>query len=246
MLTGIKTEEKKLLLCFDIKNKGKFRVKELNESHISVFSKVIKSNLLDQKNWYLEWQITYFIEDRSEVTVEDLLISQEIEVNDKKIYPYELSGIFKKVIEIGLINLKEVNNLKNWVCKTEQSIADSFSVTSKNCDKFKTININEFDFECIKLELPLFIHRNNDGTWIEVLIQKQQYAYGTQPMVYFCIPKSNFKKLDNNWIWEINTTNSNVLIALFKAFASASINHRNDVCKILEFLEKIKSPRKER
>jgi len=32
-----------------------------------------------------------------------------------------------------------------------------------------------------------------DETQIEVSIQKQQYASGVQPMVYFCIPLRAFK-----------------------------------------------------
>ena len=85
-----------------------------------------------------------------------------------------------------------------------------------------------------------------DETQIEISIQKQQYATGVQPMVYFCISLRAFKNSKelfgkssvsgDKLIYIINKTNVLNLVFLMKVFGMASKRHNHDVVKILEIL----------
>ncbi len=87
-----------------------------------------------------------------------------------------------------------------------------------------------------------------DETQIEFSIQKQQYATGVQPMVYFCIPLTSFRNCSeflgkssvagDNLEYVINKTNVLNLIFLMKVFAMASKRHNHDVVEILNLLLK--------
>jgi len=88
-----------------------------------------------------------------------------------------------------------------------------------------------------------------DRTQIEVSIQKQQYASGVQPMVYFCIPLRTFNNSSDllgkssvsgdKLVYVINKTNVLNLIFMMKVFGMASKRHNHDVVKILETLLEI-------
>lgn len=85
-----------------------------------------------------------------------------------------------------------------------------------------------------------------DKTQIEVSIQKQQYASGVQPMIYFCIPYKAFENhsdffgkssvAGDKLIYSINKTNVQNLITLMKIFGMASIRHNHDIIQILNIL----------
>ncbi len=89
----------------------------------------------------------------------------------------------------------------------------------------------------------------SDETQIEVSIQKQQYATGVQPMVYFCIPLKSFKNYKDilgkssvsgdNLIYVLNKSNVSNLICMMKVFGMASKRHNHDVVQILEILLEI-------
>jgi len=87
-----------------------------------------------------------------------------------------------------------------------------------------------------------------DKTQIEISIQKQQYASGTQPMVYFCIPLTSFENgktlygkpstNEDNLIYIISENNIDVLFDLLKIFAMCSKRHNFDIKEILTILLK--------
>ena len=88
-----------------------------------------------------------------------------------------------------------------------------------------------------------------DETQIEVSIQKQQYASGVQPMVYFCIPLKAFKNSSDlrgkssvsgdKLVYVISKTNFLNIVCMMKIFGMASKRHNHDIVQILETLLKI-------
>ncbi len=88
-----------------------------------------------------------------------------------------------------------------------------------------------------------------DETQIEVSIQKQQYASGVQPMVYFCIPLKSFKDSSgllgrssvsgDKLTYVISKNNVLNIINLIKVFGMASNRHNHDIVQIIQTLLEI-------
>lgn len=135
--------------------------------------------------------------------------------------------------------LKEISNYKNFI--------DEKPITVEHHSQ---LTINGIKFEETSIKLPtLFMIETLDGTQIEISIQKQQYATGVQPMVYFCIPLKVFKNSsvlhgrssvsDDKLVYVINETNVLNLIFMMKVFGMASKRHNHDVVEILKILLEI-------
>jgi len=96
MLTRVSLEEEQIVLEFDPKNKGKFRIKKLEQDKIvSTYSETVTKENLNNTKWYLEWQISYYIEEYNEQGEEDaktlLILNKHIKLfRGKKAYPFEL------------------------------------------------------------------------------------------------------------------------------------------------------------
>ena len=111
------------------------------------------------------------------------------------------------------------------------------------------ININGINYEETSIKLPtLFMVETEDKTQIEVSIQKQQYASGVQPMIYFCIPfysfynfkdfKEKSSKKDEKLIYIIDKSNIKNLETIIKVFGMSSKRHQYDIVEILGVLLK--------
>lgn len=166
--------------------------------------------------------------------------------NGHEKYLYELSEIFYEAIKCGVISSDEINNL----LKEINSYKDFIDEREIVIEKPTNISMNGLNFEETHIKLPtIFMPQFSDSTQIEISIQKQQYASGVQPMVYFCIPfKSfaNWKDLDgkksvrgNELKYIIKKENSEVILNIFKVFGMTSKAHKFDVEQILKTIEKI-------
>lgn len=106
------------------------------------------------------------------------------------------------------------------------------------------IQMNGLKFEETSIKLPTLFMITFDKTHIEVSIEKQQYASGIQPMVYFCIPFASFRNFEellgksstssHKLIYAINTDNVKNIILLMKVFGMASKRHNQDIIRILK------------
>ena len=234
-----------ICLIIPATNAGKFRFKK-RKNRLDFGETFSTRELPFDDQTYLEWQIGY------DVTVKDvekgkkgtsLTTKYFIGSNGKKKYPYELSEIFYKSMELGFISKEEVQNLLKEICGYK-SFIDEKAITVERHSK---ITINGLNFEETSIKLPtFFMVETVDGTQIEVSIQKQQYASGVQPMVYFCIPLKAFNNSsafygkssvsDDCLEYIINKTNVLNLIYMMRVFGMASKRHNHDVIKILEIL----------
>src|SRR3990172_7789600 len=238
-------EKNNILLIIPATNSGKFRFKK-RKNRLDFGETFSTRECLFDEQAYLEWQIGY------DVPVKDVGGEEKntklnkksfIGSNGKIKYPYELSEIFYTAIELNLIPKEEVKCLLDEIRKYTQFI-DEKVISVEHHSK---LSINGVHFEETSIKLPtLFMVETLDETQIEVSIQKQQYATGVQPMVYFCIPLKAFKNSSvlcgrssvsgDKLEYVINKTNVLNLIFMMKVFGMASKRHNHDVVKILEVL----------
>ncbi len=237
MLKEVKSENGSLKLIFDLKNKGKFRYKEMPELP-NPYSRQLNKQEIEICRWYLEWMVTYRKESKEGVS-EDLLIDEVIEVGGKKFYPYELPALYRKALEAGLVSKEEAKDLLDWVCESNETIEEKFGVDI--WDDGKEVSINRLRFQSYRITLPSLVYlayedknHKDRKIWIEVFLNKQQYAYGVQPFVFLCISQDVFQRQGNEVVWEINRDNVSVISDLLKVFASISDSYRHEICKILE------------
>jgi len=230
-------------LIFEAKNDGKFRFKK--RSNPFDFGLCFSTREFEfDTNTYLEWQIGY-----------DALVSQvksgekETSVNiefynDKgqKKYPYELSEILFHAIKVNLITKDEIKSLISEISSYDDFIDTKPIETSTSKDK---ININEYDFIETSTKLPtLFFTKMEDCSQIDISVEKQQYASGVQPMIYFCIGIGAFKESltgkksskGDLITYPVNSSNIANFLAIIRVFGMASERHRNDIIKILNLL----------
>lgn len=242
-----KIQKDKIILSIRATNDGKFRFKtrENNLNFGDTFA--TRGNNFSQ-NVYLEWQIGY------DAAVNDVEVGKKetkltkltfVGANEKTKYPYELSELIFDSVKIGLISKEKITELLKEIDNYSDFIDEKKIEVKHN----KKITLNGVSFEETSIKLPtLFMIETTDNTQIEVSIQKQQYASGVQPMVYFCIPITSFENgkgffgkpstKEDNLIYVFNERNVNILFDLLKIFAMCSKRHNFDIKEILKILLK--------
>ena len=241
-------KEKNIWLIISANNAGKFRFKK-RKNRLDFGETFSTRECVFDDQTYLEWQIGYdvLMNDVEKGTKSTKLTSRHfVGSNGKKKYPYELSEIFYEAMELEFITKEEVENL----CKEIVSYRNFIDEKVITVERHSKLTINGINFEETSIKLPtLFMLETLDETQIEVSIQKQQYASGVQPMVYFCIPLKSFKNSadlhgkssapGNKLIYVISKTNVLNLLYMMKVFGMASRRHNNDIVKILETILEI-------
>lgn len=240
-------KERNIWLVIPATNSGKFRFKK-RKNRLDFGETFSTRECLFDEQAYLEWQIGY------DVPVKDVGGEKNTKLNKKSFigsngkikYPYELSEIFWTAIELNLISKEEVKCLLDEIRKYTQFI-DEKVISVEHHSK---LSINGVHFEETSIKLPtLFMVETLDETQIEVSIQKQQYASGVQPMVYFCIPLKSFMNssdiLGKSSIsgdklkYVINQSNVQNLLNLMKVFGMVSKRHNHDIVQIIQTLLEI-------
>lgn len=234
-------------LTFSAANDGKFRFKT-REKETSFGETFATRQKAFNEKVYLEWQIGYdaMVEDvKSGKKTTKLTSSTFIGSNGREKYLYELSEILYESIKCGLISTQDLDKLNAEVFGYNKFFDDNEIVLETT----SSVLINGLPFKETAIKLPTLFMPQTDGTVIETSIQKQQYASGVQPMIYFNIPfKSftNWKDLDgkksikgNNLKYVIKKENAEVILNMFRVFGMASSRHKFDVEQILKTIKKL-------
>lgn len=238
----LKTNEIELRL--PTKNKGKFRWK--NRADNSKYGEGFATTTTPfTEESYIEWQIGYDAEVNHPKKTTILTNIEFIGANGKRKNPYELSEILYLMKKSGLINKDLIQKLHKEIEIRDFSFDEQYQIETSEKE---SVNIADFKFHRQDIILPTFSDYKEDrGLSIEISIQKQQYASGVQPMVYFVIPISCFdnykdmigktsKEVDEA-IWTVKEENKDVIIKMFKYFGICSWKHKHDVLSILvEFM----------
>jgi len=232
-------------LFFPAANAGKFRFKKRDTNLEFGYSFSTRKETFDE-HVYLEWQIGYDVpvadvekgEKRTVITGVSFIGS-----NGKLKYPYELSELLHMSVQVGLLPRERLQVLLDEVAGYE-SFIDQKPITTESA---LIVSLNGVTFKETTIKLPtLYMPDTADGTQIEASIEKQQYATGVQPMIYFCIPFAAFENAPalsgrpsvrgDELVYVISQDNVTNLVLMVKVFAMASERHHNDVAHILKLL----------
>ena len=243
-----KIEDKKIIIKISATNEGKYRFK-VRKNNLEFGESFPTRTQSFNDDVYLEWQISY------DTTVKDAESGKKntklkkidfIGSNGQKKYPYELSELLHDGIETGLIPIDKIKALLDEI-DSYKSFIDDRKIAVERHSK---IVINGIKFEETSIKLPtLFMVETTDNTQVEVSIQKQQYASGVQPMLYFCIPLKSFQNykdiygnpsnVGDKLIYVIDSKNADVLFQMVKIFAMCSKRHNQDIVNIIKLLLKL-------
>lgn len=241
-------KDKSILLVIPATNAGKFRFKK-RKNRLDFGETFSTREYCFDDVTYLEWQIGYDIpvKDVEDGKGETKLTKKHfIGSNGKRKYPYELSELLYTAVDLGLITKKDVKDLCEEV-KSYKNFIDDKSISVEHHAK---LTINGVNFEETSIKLPtLFMVETLDNTQIEVSIQKQQYASGVQPMIYFCIPIKSFTNYSeimgrssvakDELVYAISKSNVLNIVYLMKIFGMASKRHNHDVVQIIQTILEI-------
>jgi len=233
---------------FSATNNGKFRFKTRNGDITFGKTFATRQNIFSEKV-YLEWQIGYdaLVQDVESGKKQTKLTQERfIGSTGKEKYPYELSEIFYESIKCGLIPAQEIDKLLAEIGSYNHFFDEKEIVV----ETYSSLLFNGLAFKETSIKLPtLFMPQNSDGTQIEISIQKQQYASGVQPMIYFCIPFKSFanwkdlegkKSIKGNTLkYIVKKDNVEVILNMFRVFGMASSRHKFDIEQILKTLKKL-------
>jgi hypothetical protein len=228
--------EDKIKIFIKKKTEGKIRFKRVNKYGIKEQIKQDEINLMDN-NQYIEWQITYNIEASKNNFDPDWLVSECVyrDVKGKIRYPYELSKILLECKKKAWIENHDYQKLIDEIEKYTLFLEDIPTYIQMECGK---LNLGSLTFEIKKWIIPIYRIYNSDGTFIEAIKEKQQFAYQMQIMVYFCIPFT-CSTIDQNpdnsneIVYLLTNDNIDSIINLIKIFGCASKGHQHDILEIL-------------
>lgn len=196
---------------------------------------------------YLEWQIGY---DAIVGSEKETNLAQEkftfIGANNKKKYLYEMSEIIYFMSKEGFISTQDLLDVKTTILKIKSFLQDEY--------KIEPVADGHLERDGIKFlksftRLPTFIFIDKTSQLqIEIMIQKQQYATGVQPMVYLNVPISAFKNGDEiigktskeipegKLVFDANF--GKLMLSLLIGFGMCSKSHNHDILSIIKVILK--------
>ncbi len=242
-------KNKELHVVIDAKNDGKLRFK--NRFNTFDFGQVFSTREIPfNKDSYLEWQIGYDIPAKEvrEETAEYFGHRTFQGRNGTIKYPFELFEIYLVLIKGNIIQ----NSITKALYEEIQSYRDFLDNDPISVSMPNDFSINNIKFMKTSINLPTYFYLNrSDGTIIEVSTKQQQFASGTQPMIYFCIPiysfldgKEMIGKTSSNkesLTYVIDSNNSQSILNLVKIFGMASQKHHQDILSILNLINELEN-----
>ena len=237
------------MICIEVpaKNSGRFRFKTSESG--KAFDRVFKREQEFAPNVYLEWMISYDTVEGHENSNKKSNLTEKSFLNYKgeKKYPFELSERIFEAMSKGLIDKKTMDSCEKSIKSYKEFIEDREGELDKSSLKSR---LNGIEFKKHVLKLNIFRYDMDDGTFVNVAIEKQQYAYGFQPMIYFCIPIKSFyggdrllghrSRTGDVLSYHITKKNVSILLQIAKIFGMASSRHQYDILEIIKLLKKLK------
>jgi len=200
----------------------------------------------NQEN-YIEWQVGYQITSDNKAFEQSTLqhiVFKGAKSEEKSFY--ELSEYLYYFYKWRIFSKLELLNLRNFIENlNEQDLLDKH----KHCRISRTNphpeNINQMCFHKLTIKYPQLIYKFNQyDVIVEITIREKQRAIGVQPMLYFCLPITELKKVNKPLIgrqaeikevayFEFNQGNASVIMEMVKIFGMLSQSHQTDILGIL-------------
>lgn len=237
----------KIEVYLPLTSQGKFRCKTRNDVQNFGNGFAPKSTIITN-NSYLEWQIGYDTiigkdEKETKLNSDEFIF---IGANKKSKHPYELSEITYFMCKNNIITTKEIRDVYNKIASIKTFLQDKYSIEVKKED---SVTLNDITFLSSSTKLPTFITQpNGSNLLIEIMIQKQQYATGVQPMLYLIVPVIAF---DNNerivnhtssetpcGVLTFDNSLKSTVFDLLICFGMCSSAHNHDVLEIIKVIMK--------
>jgi len=235
------------------KHTGKIRIKE-RRSYTDFGTPVATRKKKFNPYMYVEWQISYDAELNSEKANLSTLKDEEnlifIASNGKKKVLYELSEYLYYFYKLNTISIQELNEVEEFIknIPEEKLVENTYKIYKSNPTREV---INDMEFLKSEIVYPHLIYDFNNGFYIiaEITIREKQKAIGIQPMVYICFPVTYLKDKsgcsiigrkahpNETAIFELDQTNTFVIVNSFKIFGMLSKSHRHDILEILKVIK---------
>lgn len=241
----VKTDKVEVLL--PITSQGKFRCKIREEPQEFGTGFAPKTTNIPS-NAYVEWQIGYDTiigkdEKGTRLNTDDCIF---VGANEKRKHPYELSEIVYYMCKNGIIAKAELDAVYDRISNIKDFLQDKYPIKSHKEDPVK---INNISFLSSSTKLPTFITTvGGSQLAIEIMIQKQQYATGTQAMLYLVVPVIAF---DNSCdiinhtsaetekgILSFGASSKELVFALLICFGMCSASHNHDIKEIIKVIQR--------
>lgn len=198
---------------------------------------------------YVEWQIGYDLPAVA-ANAQKTTLRKVTFANYKKErkYAYELGEIVFHATRLKLIDYEQIRRTYSEI----SAIADGDTFEKRDDMQISRTNptetkVNGLGFYRMTVNHPMLVHKfGRYDIYAETVTREKQYAVGTQPMLYVCIPatmlrfaKSPFgRTLDANETadWVVGRDEAGLSLELFRVFGMLSPKHRFDVLAIFEML----------
>jgi len=232
---------------------GKIRIKERRQ-YTDFGLPVATRQQPFNTNMYIEWQIGYDLELKSDKIHNSTFVNQTninfTAYNGKKKILYELSEYLYYFYKMNVFNTRDIDDIINFANKiNKDSFIENLYTINKTypCKK----NINGINFLESVISYPHLVYDFNNGFFIiaEITIKEKQKGVGIQPMLYICFPVSYLKDINNNSIlgrtankneialFEFNQNNAFIIKESFKIFSILSKSHNYDIIEILNLIK---------
>jgi hypothetical protein len=232
------TTNGKLIIKLPLTNPtGKIRVKRRSRTSNYGLSIATRTESFT-KDDYVEWQISYATQNPpDESKVEDIVI------NNNQI-GFELTKLLYEGIKLGIFSNEDIRELEEFINNVQLT-----ETLEENEKIYRENNLQEIKggFKKFVEKTPIFIKKNGEiGYFVEIILRHRQRAVGLQAMVYLCIYIGILMDKNGNSLigrvaeakefsqLKIASENKAVVTDVIKAFAIASLQHKNDISNILE------------
>lgn len=235
----------KIVVNLPLTSQGKFRCKTRNDIQDFGNGFAPKSTTISS-NSYLEWQIGYDTiigkdEKETKLNSDEFIFTG---ANKKSKHPYELSEITYFMCKNNIISKNEIVDVYERIASIKTFLQDKYSIEVK---KEGSVLLNNIKFLSSSTKLPTFITQPEDSKLlIEIMIQKQQYATGVQPMLYLIVPVNAFDNKDKiinhtsaetpNGILTFDESLKSTIFDLLICFGMCSSAHNHDVLEIINVI----------
>ena len=223
---------------------GKIRIKSRSMFYEYGLPHATRQRPMDLNN-YVEWQISYDLEDKKKDNTTLPHISF-VAANGQKKVLYELSEYLYYFYSWNVITSSELRSTLEFLSEIEE---ENLLSNHPDCQITRTHpvekQINNTTFFEMTLKYPQLVYKFGKYEILaEITIREQQRAVGIQPMLYLCFPITDLQVSENligrtantkeTGQFIIDKSNYRIITEMVRIFGMLSPSHHRDMVEILK------------